>query len=570
MAFDFWAEYIGLGSGGRLPTRGLMATDEFFRAVNYRMELAALAYRKARGTGLSAQEMRDYYAAVVTNPDAADMRQAAQQFALIQTFQQDLPSGSWGAQVQGLAGATMQLPGGTTWPVGRALLPFVKTPVNLARWATERTIPGAFYREMWDDLNAGGERRDLAAAKITLGTMTQLAVAGLVSMGVLTGRGPEDKRLREILLRQGWQPYSLRIGNVYVGYDRFDPLGMMLGMTADLVQLSGDHSLDTTGKALAAPFFVLARNITSKTYMRSLAEFFDAVSPQAYEEPGQAVEGAARWLRSRLAALVPSSVATVTQLVDPADRELWEWFDGALERTPWTVDNLPLKRDRWGYPKLLGWGFDDTWLTRLGRAVTPFTVDVESFSPIERELEDNAIRLGMPGKTFLPRTAMISEFHGDPTIDPQLTPAQYERYVLYSAANREELRGLGLTYPEDTLRQLTRGAGRRVRETPPEAAMDLRSVLNWLVTTERYLEQSKGPGGGRDEFIREVVVDYQEAARDIMLATDPVLRTRYESAIKIRELQRVPEGQKERWQERYERQKERWQQRYERSLGIGR
>jgi hypothetical protein len=274
------------------------------------------------------------------------------------------------------------------------------------------------------------------------------------------------------------------------------------------------------------------------------------------------VGGIQRYLRSQLGSLIPSSVATVTTALDPWDRELWSVFDGMLERTPWTQAGMPLKRDLWGFPKLLGWGFDDSWLTRMGSAATPLTLGKERVAPIDAELYANGIQLARPAKTFFPRESAMAKVDLDPTVYPRLSPEQYERYELLCAANGPELQRLGVEYPAEYLKQLTGAAGALVRAKPPQQAMMLVDVLDWLVTTQDYQAQSQGPQGGRERLIRQVVEAYREAGKALMLQMDDDLAARYQGAVVRQTLQRTPPAQRPQVQEQINRTLE--------GIGIGR
>jgi len=57
-------------------------------------------------------------------------------------------------------------------------------------------------------------RRDLALAKLSLGSLTMAALATFAAQGYITGGGPTDPDLKQ-LKRQtsgtGWQPYSISV-----------------------------------------------------------------------------------------------------------------------------------------------------------------------------------------------------------------------------------------------------------------------------------------------------------------------------------------------------------------------
>ena len=376
-AFDFWAEYIGLGSGGRLPTRIMMSTDELGKAVSYRMELNYLAALQAHALGLSTDEAKQRAVEILTAPDAQEMRQAAGSQAIINTFQQTITGERPIASgLQAVANMTPVPFGLVELPIGRVLIPFSTTPANLTRFAMERGLLGLAFQSFRHDVQAGGAQRDLALAKVTLGTMTMVGIAKLAFDGLLTGRGPEDKRLRDALEATGWRPYSIKIPNpvgkpFYIPYNRVDPFAWHLGMTADIVQVMGEAPDEPVQRAILALGYGFFRNLTNRTYMQSITRFFEAVSPKNYDQPDNWLGGFRRWAQGTLGSVVPSSVATVRRLTDPYQREVEGLLDPIYDRAPGWSKSLPYRRDKWGDPKLLGWGFTPWWGTRLGVALSP-------------------------------------------------------------------------------------------------------------------------------------------------------------------------------------------------------
>ena len=58
--------------------------------------------------------------------------------------------------------------------------------------------------------------------------------------GEISGAGPTDPQQRAAMLANGWQPYSVKIGDTWYSYRRLDPFASILGPTADLVELASD------------------------------------------------------------------------------------------------------------------------------------------------------------------------------------------------------------------------------------------------------------------------------------------------------------------------------------------
>ena len=101
-------------------------------------------------------------------------------------------------------------------------------------------VPGLHqFTAPWKEaMSKGGYARDLAYARLTLGSLLCGATASLCVMGNLTGSGPKNKAQREALMATGWQPYSVRIGDKWVSYARMEPVASTLGIVADAIELS--------------------------------------------------------------------------------------------------------------------------------------------------------------------------------------------------------------------------------------------------------------------------------------------------------------------------------------------
>ena len=55
-----------------------------------------------------------------------------------------------------------------------------------------------------------------------------MSVLGLyANQGLITGRGPEDTKERAVLRETGWQEYSIKVGDQYISYQRFEPFGIL-------------------------------------------------------------------------------------------------------------------------------------------------------------------------------------------------------------------------------------------------------------------------------------------------------------------------------------------------------
>lgn len=322
-----------VGSFIRTPTRLLSAEDELFKGIASRMELNGLALRQANAEGLKGQAARDRAADLVLNP-TDDLLRRSMDYARYVTFQTPLRHGSFAANISHAV---------QNQPIAKLLLPFIRTPMNLLKFAAERS-PAALLMKSWRaEVVAGGARRDLAMTRAIVGTGVAAAMYQMALEGHITGGGPADRNARRLLQANGWQPYSLKIGDTYYSYARLDPFSTTIGTVADMVDLQSymtDKQKERSATLVAA---AVANNLTSKTWLSGLSSALEAVNDSD------------RYMQNFIsrttgAIAVPSIVAQVARETDPFMREAREPLDRIRSRIPGLSDDLFPRRDVFGQP----------------------------------------------------------------------------------------------------------------------------------------------------------------------------------------------------------------------------
>lgn len=462
-----------LGEAFRVPGRFLGAEDEFFKTIGYRMELHAQAFRTATAEGRSGVDLGRRVAEIVANPPE-NLRIAAADVALYSTFTN---SPGWVGQFV----MKLRNGGGPANPLP-FIIPFVKTPVNVARYAFERTPFAPLVSQWRDDVAAGGARRDLALARTATGSAIMALAADYAASGQISGRGPADVGRREALMRQGWQPYSVRIDDVWYSYNRLDPLGMTMGFAADVTETMrrGEiqpEDMDEWQEMMAGGIAAVSQTVMSKTYLRGAADLVQVLSdPKRYGES---------YVNRQIGTVVPALANTLKRAVDPVQREVNTPLDAMLARLPGLSERLQPRRDLWGREvhadELYGQGYD---------LLAPVAASAVKDSPIDAELS----RLGL-GVERIPKQ---TDFDGVP-VNLKHHPAAYDALVR-KAGNEMVL---------DT------GAG----------PMGLRDTLDAMVTGGHplagvYMMLSDGPDGMKVAKIRETVALFRDAAKRDVLA-DP-------------------------------------------------
>ena len=319
------------GKQVRLPGRLLMASDEIFKAIAYRQEINAHAYRIAASEGLKGDKFARRVAQLNQSP-TEDMMDAARKNADYQTFTKEL--GEFGKAVQKLS---------NIHPATKVVVPFMRTPANIFKYTGERTpISPLVSKNVRAALSGaeGGVSQDQQIARIVLGTAVGATAVTLAAQGLITGGGPRDPRMRAVLYANGWQPYSIKIGDMYYSYGRLEPLGTLLGIAADMHDVGAyatEQELNDTAAMIAG---AVAKNATSKTWTQGPADAIQALTdPDRY---------GADYIRKLTGTLIPTGVAQIARENDPFLRDARTLMDGIKARVPGLSKDLYPKRDIWG------------------------------------------------------------------------------------------------------------------------------------------------------------------------------------------------------------------------------
>lgn len=256
-----------------LPFKMLQAGDEVFKTLAYRQEITALAVRDAMAKNLQGDAFNLYVNEMISNPPG-ELYEQAMRRAREMTFQERDLGGISGALLKGARAITEE------YPAARFIMPFVTTPSNLLRYATETSALATISPRLWNQVRKGGAEADIALAKMTLGLTVTLAAYYAYENGVITGNGPEDFRLREVMMHPdiGWRPNALRLGDHYFTYNRLDPFGASVSAIADYLDEAKYAGREAkTEEAIMQVAFGIAEHTLDATYMRSVNDLLKAI-----------------------------------------------------------------------------------------------------------------------------------------------------------------------------------------------------------------------------------------------------------------------------------------------------
>ncbi|MCH8313799.1 MAG: hypothetical protein IID17_12535, partial [Nitrospinae bacterium] len=319
----------------RAPLTLLEASDAFFKMANYASELEGLATREASKSGLKGRALREEISRIMENP-TKEMDKAAWQTARKNTFTNQL-GGSW-LDVLGRGGQALN----RHLPLFRFLFPFIRTPANIVKFSMERTPLALSFGDVREALMGkhGAIARDQAMARILLGSTIGYFVAEGAFNGQITGGAPRDTEERALWEASGRQEYSILVNGKWVSFARMEPWGSIFGMAADMGQMRRYMTEDESKKVTALLVTSIARNTTSKTFMRGASELL-----KAWNDPERS---GSNLIENFVASFVPGAVSQAERTFDPALREARGMMDRIKSRIPVLSGTLEEKLNLWG------------------------------------------------------------------------------------------------------------------------------------------------------------------------------------------------------------------------------
>ena len=463
------------------PFRALEASDEFFKTIAYRGEMRARALRTVEqeiASGKIKPAAKEARLEELVNTPTGALKVASMDKAEYLTFT-NAPN-SVAEAVQGLS---------RKLPIMKFFVPFVRTPANVWDFAFKHSVFAPLYSSVRADIAAGGARATEALGKMATGSMVMAFAADLAERGFITGGGPTSTQERNALKAMGWQPYSVKIGDKYYSYRRFDPLSTNLAMAADFVELCQrlDEDEEAELDELAVKLvFSTANSLMSTNFMMGLADLAEAVSdPTRYS---------GKYTSSAATSFIPNIVGSdVRNYMDPYQRETAGIMDALKNRTPGLSKDLPYRYDLFGRKTVTGSGKGIAY-----DAFVPVRVNPRTAEPIDKEILEQGVYLSMPPKKV--------NFDG---VNINLTkqPKIYSRFV--------ELAGNALTLPE-------------------YEDMGCKDYLNALVKGDSYAsvlyeDMTDGADGEKANFIKKIVQDFRNAAKAQILEEYPTIARQVEA-----------------------------------------
>jgi len=280
-------------------------------------------------------------------------------------------------------------------PWARPFFLFARTGINGLQLTAKHTPGFNFLVKEYRDIafaKPGGDlsgletygiknARDLMNAKAVANGRLAMGGAALsmASMaylnGQLHGNGPTDRQKRQAWIDAGWKPRTIKLGNVWVNYDAFEPYNQILALVGDI----GDH-MDLMGEEWAEDRFqklavALSGTITSKSYLAGLQSFVDLFSGQ----PGQQNRIIASLMNNTLP--LSSLRNEIGKVLTPYTRELGSDIQSSIRNRNLITENIALNPLPIKYDILTGQPIKDhNFMVRMFNAVSPVNFNLD-YSP---------------------------------------------------------------------------------------------------------------------------------------------------------------------------------------------
>ena len=314
---------------------------------------------------------------------------------------------------------------GTT--LATQIVPFLRTPWNLTKEGLSY-VPGVGlvvkpdvtkttvkYKVMDDvkvpTFETGVVNMPLedVVARQLLGLGTVVGLGALYNAGDLTGSIPDDAAERATWQANGIQPFSIRVGDTWVSYQRVEPFATVMGLAADTFRLTDRYMSGKMQKGkevdevLAASWSLFKGNVLEKTFLQGFADMLTAL-----ESPNKAQS----YFDNLAKRLTPAGANTIARTLDPYEREAVTTLEKMQQRVPGARESLPESYALYSAdPNNI-----QPRMTNKAQAVTGIAI-----SDLPTEFQQGMAELGV---SFAPKSARMSKV---PMNSQQLS--DYKRFI---------------------------------------------------------------------------------------------------------------------------------------------
>lgn len=337
------------------PSKFLSAEDQMTMTPAQRGMQAALKHRQSKGLKVK------------------NLEKEAEKRALRTIFRGDLVDPEEGIVLRAIGevgnflkkGANSDNPA-VRWPV-KMSIPFINIGTNLAKQGFEANpVTGA--------INLIGNRNKVSSvSKMVMGGAFTLAAMALADKGLLIGAEDEDKTKRDQGRAAGKLPWSIKIGDVYVQYNKMHPvIAFQLGMVAAINDALRANKLnEDKGQAIMDSIAKTLAYFNDQTYWRNVGDFVNVMNGDPYAVSSLVSNYPSQMIPFRAAMSYATRIIDEYQHAPEPDAAL---IPAVMQRImagiPGLSDNVPTRKDPYGA--------DMKWNMRHENLISPYRLSREN------------------------------------------------------------------------------------------------------------------------------------------------------------------------------------------------
>ncbi len=176
--------------------------------------------------------------------------------------------------------------GGSSYGLGNVVMPFVKTPANLAKAVIDYSPIGvakALSADLRNLNNAMSKGKGVAIAqhkfvddfgKGIAGSLCMIIAKYLAKKGIITGSGDDDKDVADFEKNVlGIKPWSVKIGDTSVTYDWATPIGTTMGIMAEIEE-SRNSDNNALTKGIIDAIAMGGNTLFEQSMLQGISELF--------------------------------------------------------------------------------------------------------------------------------------------------------------------------------------------------------------------------------------------------------------------------------------------------------
>lgn len=241
------------------PLKFLEAGDQFFTALLEGAERAAHTYRQSKGV-----KVDDFESKVTTA-------------ALYRLYRQEPGAAGQGHLLDAVDQLTLLLQRARTSKnpivstISKFTFPFVRTPMNIFKQGIEYSPLGYFNLY-------GATDKQTVLARAAIGSAIFGGAATLLASGRLTWAEPSNETEKNAFKAAGRQPYSVKIGDEWVSYQKLPPpLAFPISMVAAINDAIEQDQLDeNTGQLILHAVAKYGSFLSDQSYAKSMGDLVSA------------------------------------------------------------------------------------------------------------------------------------------------------------------------------------------------------------------------------------------------------------------------------------------------------